>query len=105
MISSDMDFMRAALELADRRRRRRGAGGRGGGEEWSHYRTWLQLPNLGSGPTAHAEVMALRDAAKIWVITVWLGLHALCHAGTLRHVRRRDFSRPYRAAGLWSSGS
>ena len=52
-------------------------------------------------PTAHAEVVALRDAAGQWPATTACRRHPLRHAGTLHHVRRRPWSMP--ASPGWCS--
>ena len=41
-------------------------------------------------PTAHAEIVALREAARALGNYRLSGLRAFCHPGTLRHVCRGD---------------
>ena len=49
---------------------------------------------LRSDPTAHAEMVALREAAR--VLDSWrvLDVGHVRHAGAVRHVRRGDRARP-----------
>jgi hypothetical protein len=42
----------------------RSAGGRAGGAGWRDRRPWLQFADRRHDPTAHAEIAALRDAAR-----------------------------------------
>ena len=55
---------------------------------------------LTGDPTAHAEVLAIRDAAARRRPLAAARLHAVRHAGAVRDVRRRAGQRPDRAAGV-----
>ena len=62
--------------------------------------TGRNAPVQGHDPTAHAEIMALRAAAAPGQLPA-RGLHALRHAGTLRHVQWRHAACACAARGVW----
>ena len=54
-----------------------------------------------SDPTAHAEILALREAGATHAQLSFGSGHALRYAGALRDVRRGAGGRAGRAAGIW----